>query len=138
EVGRLADFAGEAGEFRAVEARLHEDGGNRPDEDAGIPREVPALEVLFGEVGVGFFAEFDTLEYRGDIGARAGDDGAAAAFDVAVARAGPGGFDAARDEGARVTGDLNGCGQAFLEGGAVLNQLVGRNDDHGGVGIAGG
>ena len=43
-----------------------EDGGDGPDEHAGVPAEVALLEELFGEFGVGFFAEAgDFKDWRG-------------------------------------------------------------------------
>lgn len=92
---------------------------------------------MFGEFGVGFFAEAFDLE-GWVLGAGIGDGGAGAAFDVAVGGAWPGGADADGDEAVGVFGEGEGVCHDGLVGGGVLDELVGGEDHHDGVGVAGG
>lgn len=68
----------------------------------------------------------------------AGDEGAAAAFDVAVGWAGPCGADADGDDGFGAGGDFGCAFEALGEGGVVFDELVCWEDHHDGVRAAGG
>lgn len=57
------------------------------------------------------------------------------AFNVAVGRAGPGGFDAYGDEGFFLRGGVHGGLHQGAESFPVLNELVGRDDQHDAVRI---
>ncbi|MFM2243457.1 MAG: hypothetical protein RLZ97_2313, partial [Verrucomicrobiota bacterium] len=136
-VGGAAEVGDEAGEFGGVFGEFADDGGEGPDEHAGVPAEAALGEELFGEVGAGFFAE--AFHFGGGVFAvEAGDGGAGAALDVAVGGAGPGGFDADGDEAVRTAGGGEGVVHDRVVGGGVLDELVGGQDHHGGIRIAGG
>ena len=62
-----AEAADEFAEERGVAVEGGEDGGDGPDEHAGVPAEVALLEELFGEFGVGFFAEAGDFEDVGGV-----------------------------------------------------------------------
>lgn len=133
----MADFGDESGEFGAVLGEFGDDGGDAPDEHACVPREGACAEEFFGEVRVGFFAEaLDFVDCWGVV--EAGDEGAAAAFDVAVGRAGPCGADADGDDGFGAGGDFGCAFEAGCEGGVVFDELVCGEDHHDGVRAAGG
>ena len=132
-----AEFLGKLTELRGVAVEFGEDGGDGPDEHTGIPAEAAGVDELFGEFGVWFFAEADDVV--GDIAdLDAGEDGAVAAFHVAVGGAGPGGADADGDEGVGGRSDRDRVFHDGLEGRGVLDELVGGEDDHGRLGISSG
>jgi len=87
---------------------------------------------LLGELGIRFLAEFDHIED----GLAAGvvlevDRGAL--LDVAEAGAGPGGLNANGNQFAGLLGGGDGGTEGALEGGAVLDEVIGGEDDHGGA-----
>ena len=90
---------------------------------------------MLGEFGVGFFAEAFHLEGR-VVAIEAEDDGALAALDVAVGRAGPGRLDADGDQAVGLFRDAEGVAHDGRIGGGVLDELVGGQDHHDGVRIA--
>jgi len=117
-----------------VLAELGGDGLDGPDEHAGIPGEVSLAEEGFGEFRVGLFAEADDLD--GLVGELYfAEVSRFATLDVAVRRAGPGGLDADGDEAVCSLGGGEGVGEDALEGGGVLDELVGGEDGHDGIGI---
>ncbi len=137
DVGGVAELGNEVGELGALAGEFTGDGGDGPNEHAGIPGEAALGEKLLGEVGAGLFTEaFDLV---GEIFAiYSVDGGAFAAFDVAVGGAGPGGFDANGDKAIAVGGDGDGIAHDGLVGSGVGDELIGREDHHDSLGIAGG
>ncbi len=133
----MAELGNEVGELGALAGEFTGDSGDGPNEHAGIPGEAALGEKLLGEVGAGLFAEaFDLV---GEIFAiYSVDGGAFAAFDVAVGGAGPGGFDADGDESIAMGCDGNGIAHHGLVGRCVGDQLIGGEDHHDSLGIAGG
>ena len=110
------------------------DGGDGPDEHASVPTEVAGFEEAFGEVGCGFFAEaFHFVD-----GGRFSSDGrqAGALLDVAEAGAGPGWRDANGHECAGFPRGGDGDGEVVAKRLAVANNVIRREHDHGGGGVA--
>ena len=137
DVAGVAELGDEVGELGTLAGEFAGDGGDGPDEHAGIPGEAALGEELLGEVGAGFFAEAFDLE--GEIFAiDSGDGGALAAFDVAVGGAGPSRLDADGNEAIALGGDGDGVAHDGLVGGGVGDELIGGEDHHDGLGIAGG
>ena len=125
------------GEFRGVARELIDHSGDRPNEHAGIPGESALAEELFGEFKAGFFAE--AFDFVGRIGAvEIGDVGGRATLDVTVGRAWPAGLNANGDQAVGMFSGGDRVAEDGLEGGVILNQLIGWQDHHHGVWIAGG
>ncbi len=137
DVGGGANFVDEIGELGAVAAELCDDGGDAPDEHAGVPGEVARFEEFFGELGIWLFAKAHDF-VGGDFFGKVGGGAAFAALNVAVAGAGPGGLDADGDEGAGGGGEFGGAGHDAAVFCGVGDELIGGEDDHGGFGISGG
>ncbi len=123
--------------MRTLAGEFAGDGGDGPDKHASIPREAALGEELLGEVGARFFAE--TFDLVGEIFAiDSGDGGALAAFDVAVGGAGPSRLDADGDEAIALGGDGDGITHDGLVSGGVGDELIGGENHHDSLGIAGG
>ena len=94
-------------------------------------------EELLGEFRVGFFAEaFDFVGRVCEV--ETGEGGFFTSLDIAVGGAGPGGLDADGEEGVGAGGGGEGISEDGLESGLVLNELIGGEDGHGGLGVTGG
>lgn len=120
------------GELRGLAGEFTHDGGDGPDKHAGIPTEAALGEELLGEIAAGFFAEAFHLVGQ-VLAVEAGDAGALAALDVAVGRAGPGGFDADGDEAIAFAGDGEGIAHDGLVGLGIGDELVGGQHHHDGL-----
>lgn len=68
----------------------------------------------------------------------AGNRGTGAALDVAVGRAGPSWLDADGDEAIGLLRGGDGIAHDRVVSGGILNELIGWQHQHGGIGIAGG
>lgn len=136
EVAATGEGVDEGGKFGAQGGEIVADGFNAPEKHAGVPGETALFQETLGEVGAGFFAEAQNFENRIAVGCGGGVG--IAAFDVAVAGAGPGGFDADGDEGLAFLGGGAGGAKGVLESFAVLDDVVGGQHHHGGAGVAGG
>ena len=137
QLGASAQIVDEAGEGWLAACQFGEDGGHAPDKHSGIPNEAPGAQKFLGEFWIRFFAKPDDL-VSGQTAGQAGEAGLGAAFDVAISWAGPGGFDADSDEGGLGLGGVKGSGEYGLEAGDVVDQVVGGEDGHDGLWIAGG
>lgn len=135
EVLGAAKLGDEVCQHGAVAAELAEDGGDGPDEHACVPKEIALADEVLGQIRVGLFTEAGDFP-DGEV-IQAADAGAATALDIAVAGAGPGGGDAHGDEAAAVFGGEGGIGEHALKLGMILNEVIRREHDHGGGGIAG-
>ena len=136
DVGGLLEFVDEAGELGGVLLELGGDGFEGPDEHAGVPGEVALAEEFFGELRVGLFAEAG--DFEGLVLCLEAEFGRGAALDVSIGGAGPGGLDADGDEGIGFRGNVETVAEDGLEGVDIVDELVGGEDGHGGVGIPGG
>ena len=135
QVGGGGQAVDESGQLRAVGGQLAAHMSHVPDEHAGIPGEIATGKVFGGGGGIWFFAEahhFVAVVGEGCILQLAG------AFDIAVAGAGPGGFDADGDE----SGLSPGQGECILcqraEGVVIQNERIAGDDNHVGLRVAGG
>ena len=91
-------------------------------------------EVFFGEFRIGFFAEGGDL--HGLVSGFETESGGWSALDVSIRGARPCGLDPDSDERVGLGGDGEAVAKDGLEGIGVLDELVGGEDGHGGVGIA--
>ena len=137
DIAGVAELGNKVGKLWALPSEFTGDGGDGPNKHASIPGEAALGEELLGEVGAGLFAEAFDFE-REIFAIYSVDGGAFAAFDVAVGGAGPGGFDADGDESIAMGGDGDGIAHDGLVGRCVGDQLIGGEDHHDSLGIAGG
>ena len=134
-IAGLTKLLDKAAEFGGMLFQLVQNGGNGPDEHAGIPGEVTSSQEFFSEFGIRLFAKAG--DFEGSIlNGAIGEGGLRAALDVAVARACPSRFDSYGDEGVSLVGDFYGIAHNLLIGGGVLDELVGGENHHGGFGIS--
>lgn len=137
EIAGLGQFFYEVAELGSVLLKLAEDRGHRPDKHAGVPNEVASGQEFFSEFGVGLFAKAGNFEgWVFDLAI--GEGRLFTAFDIAVAGAGPGGFDAHGHEGVRLGGDFHRIAHHLLVGSRIADELVSRENHHGGLRIASG
>ena len=113
---------------RRIDAEGIDDGGNTPNEDAGVPEIIGLCHIALRSGQIGLFAKtvdgVDVLLARGGI--------AEVGLDVAVAGGGAIGVDAERDDGVGLGGELNTLTDALREGGGVAHIVVGgRNNECG-------
>lgn len=108
-------------DIAAIDAKGIDDGGDAPNEDAGVPKVVLLLDVVLGGGQIGLLAEgIDTIDV---LMAQSGET--QVTTDVAIARCGMGGTDAEGNDGVCLRGKLYGLTDDVAETFDVPDIMVG-------------
>ena len=129
KVFAAVDARDECAQLGRVPLERGEDGGDRPDEHAGVPPEVALPEKLLGQLGVRFFAEARHVMHSGAI-FRLGDGERTAHLDVAKSGTCPSRLDADSHELPRLSSGGGGGAEGLLKPSDIADEMIGRQHNH--------